>query len=205
MEVKKVIESRRSVKKYDSGHVIDDAVFKELFRLVSLSPSSYNVQHWKFVVVREAEHKKRLRAVSYGQPQVEEASAVIVVCGNLSAYKDADRIFAEAPPDVRTSTVKLIHGSYEGKPQAQREEAIRSASLAAMTLMLAAADMGLATGPMIGFDPVGVSREVHLDENHFPVMLVVIGKQTGEMRPRAYRRPLDEIVKFEALDGKGLN
>ena len=97
-----------------------------------------------------------------------------------------------------------IAGFYENNPQAQREEAIRSTSLAAMTLMLAASDMGYATCPMIGFDPAKVSEIVGLDEEHIPVMLVVLGKETGTMRPRAFRFPLDRFVKLESMNGKGL-
>jgi nitroreductase len=205
MELKEVIESRRSVKKYDTDYKIDDATFKTLFDRVRLSPSSSNLQHWKFVVVRDAEHQKTLREAAFNQAQVEEASAAIVVCGNLKAYKDAERIYAETPKEVREYMVPMIHKSYEGKDQFQRDEAIRSGALAAMTLMLAAKDMGLATGPMIGFDPEAVSKIIHLDADHIPVMMVVIGRQVGDMRPRAYRRPLEEIVKFETLDGAGFS
>ena len=73
-----------------------------------------------------------------------------------------------------------------------------------MTLMLAASDMGYATCPMIGFDPAKVSEIVGLDEEHIPVMMVVLGKEKGTMRPRAHRFPLGRFVKLESMDGKGL-
>jgi putative NAD(P)H nitroreductase len=142
--------------------------------------------------------------MAFDQEKVEIASAVIVVVGKLDAHKDAPEILAEAPEQVRKSTVSRINGYFEGRQQAQRDEAIRSASLAAMTLMLAAYDMGYATGPMIGFDPVGVGKFVGLGENHLPVMLVVLGKQIGAIRPRAFRYPPSEVVKLESLDGPGL-
>lgn len=199
-----MVRSRRSVKEYDTKHRIDDVTLEELFATVALSPSSFNLQHGRFVVVRDAQNKKALRSASFDQAQVEEASAVVVVCANLQAHKDAEHIYAEAPQSVRNSMVPMINGFYEAKPQMQRDEAIRSASLAAMTLMLAAADLGLATGPMIGFDPDRVGKLIELDEHHIPVMIVVIGKQVGDLRPRAFRKPLEEVVKLETLDGPGL-
>ena len=204
MELKEVIEARRSVSHFDPRHTIDDATLTELFRLVTLAPSSFNLQHWRFVVVREPANKATLRAAAFDQSQVEDASAVVVVCAHLLAHRDAEPIYAEAPQDVRQRMVPMIHKFYEGHEQLQRDEAIRSASLAAMVLMLAAHDMGLATGPMIGFDPQKISRAIQLDRDHFPVMLVTLGRQEGQMRPRAYRRPLHEVVKLETLSGPGV-
>ncbi len=203
MELKDVIQSRRSVTQYDPAFVIDDAILQDLFESVRLTPSSFNLQHWKFVVVRDAANKKALRAASWNQAQMEEASAVIVVCGYLRACKDAERIYSEAPPAIRDNLLPMIRKFYEGNDHLQRDEAVRSGSLAAMTLMLAASDMGLATGPIIGFDPAEVTRLVGLDDDHFPVMMVVIGKQLGESRPRAYRFPVSEFVRLETIDGEG--
>jgi len=132
------------------------------------------------------------------------ASAAIVVIGKLNAHEDATRIFDETPKNVQESMIPMIEGSYAGKTAFQRDEAIRSASLAAMTLMLTATDMGFDTGPMIGFDPAAVSRLINLDDNHIPVMMIVIGKRTNEMRPRAFRLPPSDVVRLETLDGARL-
>ncbi len=204
MEFQQIINERRSVKKFDASHEISDATLIELFSRVALSPSSFNLQHWRFVVVRDAAHKAQLRKASYNQEQVEIASATIVVAAKLNAHQDASRIFADAPQSVQDSMIPMIHSTYEGKPEFQRDEAVRSTSLAAMSLMYAAYDLGYATGPMIGFDPAAVSELVGLDDDHFPVMLIVIGKEVGDMRPRSARLPINEIVKMETLDGAGL-
>jgi len=205
MDFRELVTTRRSVKKYDPNHEVSDAELKELFELVALSPSSFNLQHWRFVVVRRPEHKAALRAAAFDQEQVGTCSAAIVVAGKLGAHEDAEHIYAEAPEAVRGSMVPMIHQFYEDKPQAQRDEAIRSGSLAAMTLMFAARDLGYATGPMIGFDPQKVSKLLELDEGYVPVMLIVLGKQVGDMRPRAYRHPVETFVKLESMSGAGLS
>ncbi len=204
MEFDDILAGRRSVKKFDSHHSLTDAELKTLFGKVSLSPSSFNLQHWRFVVVRDAELKSKLRKAAWDQEQLETASAVIVVTAKLNAHEDADQMYSDAPESVRQTMIPMITGFYADKPQMQRDEAVRSASLAAMTLMYAAYDMGYATGPMIGFDPQAVSSLVGLDDQHIPVMLVVIGKQVGDMRDRAFRYPLNTTVKLESLTGKGL-
>ena len=204
MQFAEIVAHRRSIKKYDPKHAITDAELNTLFERVSLSPSSFNLQHGRFVVVRDKSVKAKLRGAAHVQEQVEKASATVVVVAKLTAHKDAPRIYADAPESVRTAMVPMIEGFYEDDPQKQRDEAIRSASLAAMTLMYAAYEMGYATGPMIGFDPKAVSELIGLDRQYIPVMLVVIGKQVGDVRPRDYRLPVAEVVKLESFNGPGL-
>jgi putative NAD(P)H nitroreductase len=98
----------------------------------------------------------------------------------------------------------MIKNFYDGKDQLQRDEAIRSASLASMTLMLAAHNRGWATVPMIGFDPNAVSKLLNLQPNYIPVMLMAVGFRKEAPRPRDYRRPIEEVVKINTLDGSGL-
>ncbi len=204
MQLIQAIAGRRSVKQYDATGAITDDDLKALFEQVVLSPSSFNLQHWRFVVVRDPARKAELRQAAFGQEHVETASAVIVVVGKLDAHEDAEQIYAQAPQDVRERLLPMIGSFYADNPQARRDETIRSASLAAMTLMLAAYDMGYATCPMIGFDPEAVSRLVDLDDLHIPVMLVVVGTPAGDIRPRPQRRPVHDVVKLESLDGNGL-
>ncbi|MDA0836952.1 MAG: nitroreductase family protein [Planctomycetota bacterium] len=190
MDYKEVIEQRRSIKSYDPDKTISEAELKELFEEVILSPSSFNLQHWLFIAVTDPGQKSRLKDAAFGQQQVESCSAAVVVCGKLDAYRDvsSDR----------------IQGFYEGKDQLIRDEAIRSASLAAMTLMYSAKNRGYDSGPMIGFNPEAVIELVKIPENYIPVMLVVIGPIQDKPGPRGLRKPVKEVVKLNSFDGPGL-
>jgi len=204
MEFRDLVKARRSIKKYDPDHAISDAELEAIFEQVILSPSSFNLQHWRFVVVRDAEGKAALRKAAFDQEQVETASAAVVVVGKLNAHQDAPAIYAQAPEAVRAGMLPMIERFYREDAALRRDETIRSASLAAMTLMYAALDLGYATGPMIGFDPRAVSELIGLDEHHVAVMLVVIGRQAGEPRPRPDRHPVFSVVKLETMNGRGL-
>ena len=204
MEFKDVVQQRRSIKRYDSAKQIDDALLKEIFSDVVLSPSSFNLQHWSFIVVRDPELKSKFRGAAFGQPQVEETSAAILVCGKLDAWTDAAEIMKDAPEEIREKSVSMIASFYDGKPQMERDEAIRGASLAAMSLMYAAKSRGLDTGPMIGFDQQAAAELLKLPKNIIPVMLVVLGWRGDEPRPRDGRRPLSEVVRLETWENKGL-
>ena len=204
MEFLDIVQQRRSVKSYDTEKSISDVELKELFGEVTLSPSSFNLQHWIFIAVKDSEQKKLLKEAAWGQQQVEDCCVAILVCGKLDAHKDAPEIYKNAPKEVQEGLLPMINNIYEGKEQLQRDEAIRSASLAAMTLMYAAKNRGWATGPMIGFDQVATSKLLNLTQEYIPVMLLVLGYQKNEPRPRDYRRPIEEIVRLNTLDGPGL-
>jgi nitroreductase len=204
VEFSDIVQQRRSIKSYDAEKSISDSELKELFKEVTLSPSSFNLQHWTFIAVKDSEQKKLLKEAAWDQQQVEDCSVAILVCGKLNAYKDAPIIYKNTPKEVQEGMLPMINNFYEGKEQLQRDEAIRSASLASMTLMYAAKNLGWATGPMIGFDPVATSKLLNLTQAYIPVMLLVLGYQKKAPRPRDYRRPIEEVVRLNTLDGPGL-
>lgn len=205
MEFSQLARARRSVRHYQTGVVISDAELEAIFAEVILSPSSFNMQHWQFVVVRDAERKQSLRKVAYGQAQVEHCAAAVLVCGRLDAHLDAERIYAAEAPALRDKYVPMIKAVYQDQAALQREEAIRSGALAAMSLMYAARNRGWDSGPMIGFDAAKVSTLLELAPQTTAVMLVVIGKALAEpVAPRGFRRPLPEVVCLETMSGARL-
>ncbi|MFT7463868.1 MAG: nitroreductase, partial [Pseudohongiellaceae bacterium] len=165
MELEQALNERRSVKSYDPQHVISDAELRKLFEMVVRSPSSFNLQHWRFVLVRDAGRREKMQVACYGQSHVGECSVDVVVCGKLDAHEDAAQAWADAPSDVISKMVPMIGGFYATNEQLKRDEAIRSASLAAMSLMLMARSMGLDTCPMIGIDPKKVAELIELPDN----------------------------------------
>ena len=202
MDFSAIVAERHSVRHYEPGITIDDDELRAIFAEVILSPSSFNLQHWQFVVVRDAERKRTLRGMAYGQAQVEQCAAAIVVCGKLDAHEDAARIYADADVDQRAKYVPMIEGAYRDQPVLQREEAIRSGALSAMSLMYAAKNRGWDTGPMIGFDAGRVAALLELPATVVPVMMVVLGHAAdGRQPPRGYRRPLAEVVHLESFGG----
>ncbi len=204
MDLEEAIRTRRSTKSFRSNRPVTDAMLRRLFDLVRQSPTSYNLQHQRFVVVRDRGRRQQLMEASYGQRHVGEAPCVVVVAAWLDAHTEAARANGHAPKEVLDRLVPFIERSYGGKPQLQRDEAIRSASLASMTLMLVATAEGLATCPMIGFEPAKVCEIAGLDDRHVPVMLIVLG-YAGDGQPFPTSRfPLAESVKLETLGGKGL-
>ena len=94
------IQERRATPSFD-GTPIPAEDLRQILDAGLQAPSGYNMQPWRFVVVQSAEQKKKLRAASYNQGKVEEASAVIVACGDADGWrKDLDLMLELAEIDT---------------------------------------------------------------------------------------------------------
>ena len=194
MEVKHAIETRRSVKMYDVSHRMGEDEIRRLLEYTLLSPTAFNIQHWRFVAVRDPALRAEIRKVSWNQAQVTDASLLLVLCMDLKAWdKDPQRYWRNAPQHVRDHMVTGIREFYTGNEQAQRDEGMRSCSLAAMNLMLLAKDMGYDSCPMDGFDFDAVARLIRLPADHAICMMVTVGKRVQEPRPRGGQLALHEV------------
>lgn len=195
MKIKDAIKLRRSVKHYDASHKITDDEIAEILDLAVLSPAAFNVQHWRFVVVKDPELRNEIRKVSWDQAQVTDSSLLIILCADLKAWdKSPDRYWKNAPKAVQDFILPAIDGYYRGNEQVQRDEGVRSCGVVAQTLMLAAKSMGYDSCPMDGFDFSAVAQLINLPADHVIAMYVAIGKGVTDAAPRAGQLALNELV-----------
>ena len=189
------IKERRSVKHYDSNHKLSDEEIEKLMSLAVLSPTSFNIQNWRFVLVKDPEIRKKIRSAAWDQAQVTDASLLLVICADLKSWKkNPEQYWKNAPKEAQDFLVPAMGPFYEGKDQLQRDEAMRSCGIAAQTLMLTAKSMGYDSNPMIGFDPEKVAEIINLPDDHVISMIMTIGKQIQPAMPRGGQLPLSDVV-----------
>jgi putative NAD(P)H nitroreductase len=206
-ELIEIIKDRRSSNNFIKGLDIPKEDFTEIFDLLKLAPSCFNIQHANYLVVTDQDKKEALREAAFNQYKVHTASAAILVLGDKEAYKNADKIYSGMLSLKMMSQFDYdkmmldIKGLYEGRGKDfQRDEAIRNAALSAMMFMLIAKDKGWDTCPMIGFDSDKVKQLFNIPENLEPVILITMGKEdTSKRRLRGYRKPVGEFVTFESF------
>ena len=180
------IEERRATPSFD-GSPIPPEDLKQILNAGLQAPSGYNMQPWRFVVVQSPEQKKRLRAASYNQGKVEEASAVIVACGDADGWrKDLDLMLdlgrkggmsesyaAQAknsvPNYLSSFTTEQMHGWLN-----------KMVMLAFTHMMLMAEVMGYDTAPMEGFEQDKVHEVLRLPLSYWAVALLAIGHAKGQ-------------------------
>ncbi len=198
--VKEAIEQRISANMFDPSKSLTTAQIEELIRLATCAPTAFNFQNWTFIAVQSKQAKERLKAVAYGQQKIVDAAVTFIVCGKLEAHKGLAHALKPSiasgllEQSMADAWVHMAHDGHENNPIRQRDEAIRSASMGAMNLMLAAQGMGLVSGPMIGFDPAGVSKEFKLTANDIPAMLVAVGIAAPGNWPQKPRLPVREVL-----------
>ncbi|MFW5450925.1 MAG: nitroreductase family protein [Methylophagaceae bacterium] len=194
MDIKQAIISRRSVKHFDSDHKMTESEINELMEYAILSPTAFNVQHWRFVQVKDAQKRQQIQDASWGQEQVTKASLLLILCADLNAWdKQPERYWQHAPKEVQDFLLPTIENYYTNHHQAQRDECIRSTSIAAMNIMLMAKEMGYDSCPMDGFDFDQVAKIINLPHDHIITMMITVGKKKEDARPRAGQLPLSDV------------
>ncbi len=196
MDTFDAIYQRRSIKQYDPQHKLSPEEETKLLEAAIQSPTSFNIQHWRFVIVRDPELRQKIRT-EFGndQAQMTDASLLIIMTADLLAWKkNPERYWKNAPKEVADLLVNWIAPFHEGKEWLQRDEAQRSIGMAMQTLMLAAKSMGYESCPMIGFDSEKVAELINLPDDHVMGPMVAIGKGTKDPWPKPGQLPLSEVV-----------
>ncbi|MEW5804815.1 MAG: nitroreductase family protein [bacterium] len=204
MDVIQAIKERRSINFFEIGQEISDEKIKELLEISNLAPSSFNLQPWKLIVVRNPERKRILRRCAFNQRKVEEATAVFIIIAdpgcleeNLDKVMDNWEELGYMKPEARKGYIDMIQNLYGSQNSLKRKFfAIKNASLFAMNLMITAKGMGFDTHPMDGFDEDSIKKEFDIPPDKVVPMIIAIGKlRSGvTLLPRAYRRKIDNFV-----------
>ncbi|RCW51970.1 nitroreductase family protein [Paenibacillus prosopidis] len=206
-----LFRERHSVRYFDASHKLSEQEIKELLEIAGSAPSSWNLQHWKFVAITEAAAKEKLLPIANGQKQVVDASVTIAILGDLEANRNAESVYG---PVIRAGLEDAYSGynshqilfaqieeayAVSESSSYRRDEAIRNASLAAMQLMLAAKANGLDSGPMVGFDADAFVKAFNVPPRYVPILLVAIGKAAKPARATS-RFPVERTVIWNGFD-----
>ena len=149
------------------------------------APSSYNLQPWRFVVVRSPEGRKRLRAACFNQGKVEEAPVVIVACGDMDGWRNGDleemmRLGRDGGiPENFLEQMRSHIPIYLQELPNFSAWLNRQVMLAFTTMMWAAESLGLDTAPLEGFDANKVRVALKLPLSYEPVALLAVGYAKG--------------------------
>lgn len=182
-----VIRERRSLRAFDPTQP-SEAVLRRVFDAARWAPSGGNGQPWRFVVARAGSE----------------------AFDRLGETLRAGNAWARSAPVLILALVKTVHDR-PGKPVRANRRALLDLGLAVENLLLQAAEEGIGTHPMAGFDADDAAGVVGMpSENHQAVLMIALGRwgdasllepevRAKDERPRT-RLPLDEIV-FEDVFG----
>lgn len=193
---------RRSARRFDPDRPIADGLLARILELATYAPSGFNLQPWRFVVVRSARNRRRLRACAFNQPKVTDAAAVVIVLGYLNGVEtdlgpmlEARVALGAATPEAAAEARRRATDAL-GRVGDRSAWALRSAMLAAATMLVAAEGLGVASSAIEGFDPARVREAFGVPDDHAIGCLVALGYPL-EPAPFPGRFGLDRVCYSE--------
>lgn len=179
------IRDRRATPSFD-GEPIPPSDLRQILEAGLHAPSGYNMQPWRFIVVQNPDQRRRLRAASYNQAKVEEASAVIVACGDRDGWrKDLDEMLRMGraggmPESYAAQAAVSVPGYLSSFTHDQMTGWLNKQVMLAFTsMMLMAEVLGYDTAPMEGFEQARVCETLRLPMSYWVVALLGIGHLKG--------------------------
>jgi nitroreductase len=180
------IRDRRATPSFD-GEPIPSGDLRTILQAGLNAPSGYNMQPWRFVVVQDPEQRKKLRAASYNQAKVEEASVVIVACGDRDGWrKDLDEMLrlgrdGGMPESYAAQAQQTVPNYLSSFTDDQMKGWLNKQVMIAYThMMLMAESLGYDTAPMEGFEQAKVCETLKLPMSYWVVALLAVGRLKGQ-------------------------
>ncbi len=206
-DIIKALNWRYAVKVFDTSKKVSEENFKTILESARLAPSPFGIEAWKFIVVENPELRKQLRAVSYDQPKITEASHVLVVARRTDVK---ERITAELiqrtarQQGVAEASLEGLKGMVEGtmgyKSPEEIDAWVRGHSYIPLGMMIeTAALLGVDAGPMEGFEPAKVDELLGLPAMNLKSTTMIAfgyrGEDPAAGRPKV-RRDFDDAFLF---------
>jgi nitroreductase len=208
LTVPEAIARRLTPRHFDPNRPLPDELLAKILRLATMAPSSYNLQPWRFVVVRSEANRERLKACASGQAaRITEAPVVLIVLGyhyphrtHLDMIVNQQVELGAITPETAQAIRKIVPRAVEhaGDPSLW---ATRSTMLAVATLLIAAEALGVASAMMLeGFDSQKLREAFAIPNDHTICGLIALGYAT-EVMPFPGRLGLEEVCFLEQFGG----
>jgi len=205
-----VINNRRAVNFFDPDKDVAPELLQAMIETAAKAPSSFNLQPWSLIVLRDPQEKMNLQKLAWDQPKVSEAPVTLIVLADWDGWQEGHRFVEKNFQEMikaglmveeqRQWFADARNSLYGLSSEAHQAFACKNAGFFAMALMLAAKNLGLDTHPMDGFDHEEVRKAFNIPENYWIPLLMAVGyfRADTELAPPKWRKNYDEIVvKFD--------
>ena len=210
MNFRQISETRRAINFFDPEKEVKEELIKEMIELAAKAPSSFNLQPWNLILLKDQKEKETLKALAWDQPKVVEAPVVLIVLADKEGWREGHQTVEKNWQEMLNSGamqaeqrewfLNAAKSLYNWNPEASIAFAAKNTGFFAMSLMYAATGLGLESHPMDGFDHEGVREKFNIPDNYLVPLLLAIGyKKPGlELHPPKWRKSADEIlISFE--------
>jgi hypothetical protein len=198
------MQDRHAAKQFDETKTIDEETIYSILEVGRLSPSSFGLEHWKFVVVESQELKEKLQEVSFNQKQVGTASHVVVFLAkkkDLRAHSQYVKdIFISRIPDLKIAEQLIdVHAGFVSQLNEDQFDAWckKQCYIAAANMMTYAKMIGVDSCPMEGFIEEKVLEVLGKNKEEYGVALIVPFGYANDIKREKARLPFEKVVEFK--------
>ena len=216
-EILDALQWRYSVKKFDAGKKIEESIWQNILDAAVLTPSSFGLQPWQFLDVRNVELREKLVLASYGQKQVAESSHLLVLtCKKTMDEAHLDRFLAVSQKIRKANAMAIIGENGATDYAGENFKAITLSFIQSLSaeqnfiwnanqiyivlgnILTVAAMLGIDAIPMEGFEAEKYNEILHIDKNYTAKLVVPFGYRSAQDKNATYNKvrfDKSEIVK----------
>lgn len=199
MDILNLLQRRHACHSFQPGGHIARHDLESILEAGRLSPSSFGLEQWHFVVCEGETDKAALQAAAFNQPQVGEAAAVIVLLAKLTdLHPDAPyarRLLQREYPGERFAEALEMYRGFHAMTDVP-SWSITQCHIAAANMMTAAAALNIDSCPIGGFDPGRIREILGIHPQQHAIALLLTFGPCAEAAPEKQRLPLSELVTW---------
>lgn len=201
----KALDFRHACKLFDEKRKIPKEELHTILEAGRLSPSSFGMEAWKFLVVQNEELKAKLRPACWDQVQITSCSDLVIILVNINEAKPEsghpEKMFSrrEMPAEQKAFYLDIYASHLADTLSSDKNILVwtaRQAYIAASNMMTAAASMGIDSCPIEGFDKEAVEAILGLDTSKQQLALILPFGYRANEQSTQLRRSFDDIIEF---------
>lgn len=204
MDFFKAMQERHACKEFDDTKKIDSNDLNNILEAGRLSPSSFGLEHWKFLVIQNEELKAKLRPLCWNQVQITSSSELIVILAKTACLKPDNRYIKDMlfrrdyPQEKKDFYLKLYGDFIQDKLESKALYGWSRAQcyIASANMMTYASSIGIDSCPIEGFEKEGVEKLLNIDTNEFELALILPFGYRKNPASDKKRLPFDKVVEF---------
>ncbi|NOQ31241.1 MAG: NAD(P)H-dependent oxidoreductase [Helicobacteraceae bacterium] len=196
---------RHACKVFNETKKINDEDMHYILDVARVSPSSFGMEAWKFLVITNEELKAKLKPFCWNQVQITSCSHLVIVLAGIENLKvesgvvESQLMRRNLPKDKLEAFIEL-YASHLGNTLNSDENiyqwSARQTYIASANMMNAAASIGIDSCPIEGFEKDNVEKVLDLDTKKYQVAMVLpFGYRLNE-QPAKFRSKFEDVVEF---------
>jgi nitroreductase len=199
------MQRRHACKIFDENKKISQDDLEYILELGRLSPSSFGMEPWKFLVVQSQDLKEKIKPLCWNQPQITTCSDLVIVLADVNNVKPENEyvknMFSrrELPQEALDKYLN-VYGSFLAQTMSSTENILawtaKQTYIAMGNMMTGASFIGIDSCPIEGFEKENVEKELDIDTNKWQISVIIAFGYRVNPISKKLRLPSNEVIEY---------